>query len=169
MSQYILDKVNALKNEFGTEDPFEILDALGVKIKYNYEFQGLKAFYYVMFGIPYVVLNGNLECNQMRTVAAHELGHHVLHNDLAQNTLIKEMGFYDMKSGPEYEANLFAANLLISDEELEGLLKEESDFYVISAVLNVAPELLAFKMKTFDTKGKKYNVSLTYKSDFLAK
>lgn len=169
MSHYIAEKVTQLKEDFGTDNPFDILEALGVTVKYNYEFTKLKAFYYIMFGKPYVVINGNLDTYQMRTVAAHELGHHVLHSDLAVNSPLKELGFYDIKSGPEYEANIFAANLLVDDEMLESMLQEESDFFRICANLEVAPELMAFKMKTFNVKGKRYNIPITFKSDFLAK
>lgn len=165
---YIIEKVNQLKNDYATSDPFEILEALGVPIKYNYDFTKLKAFYYVLFGQPYVVINGNLDRYQMRTVAAHELGHHILHAELAQDSPLKEMGFYNIKSGPEYEANVFAANLLINDEELNSLLSEESDFFRICAILEVAPELLAFKMKSYVGKGMKYNIPVLCDSDFLA-
>lgn len=169
MDEYIIKKVSQLRDEFGTNDPFEILEALGVTVKYNYDFTKLKAFYYVMLGNPYVVMNGNMDEYQMSTVAAHELGHHVLHQDLAQDAPIKEMGFYDMKSGPEYEANVFAANLLIDDEELLQRLNEESDFYNLCSNMNVAPELMAFKMKTFVKKGLRINIPVSFKSDFLAR
>lgn len=169
MDDYIVEKISQLKSEYGTSDPFELLEALGVKVKYNYDFTKLKAFYYVMFGCPYVVLNGNIDEYQMRTVAAHELGHHVLHQSLAQNSPIKELGFYDMKSGPEYEANLFAANLLIDDEELLQMIRDESDFYSLCSNLNVSPDLMAFKMKTFVKKGMKLNIPVSYKSDFLGR
>ena len=165
---YIIEKVNQLKSDFATSDPFEILEALGVPVKYNYDFTKLKAFYYVLFGRPYVVINGNLDQYQMRTVAAHELGHHILHAELAQDSPMKEMGFYNIKSGPEYEANIFAANLLIDDEELNSLLSEESDFFRICAILKVAPELMAFKMKNYSKNGVKYNVPVLCDSDFLA-
>lgn len=169
MDEYIIEKVSLLKSEYGTSDPVELLEALGVKIKYNYEFTKLKAFYYVMFGCPYVVLNGNMDEYQMRTVAAHELGHHVLHQSLAQNSPMKEMGFYDIKAGPEYEANLFAANLLIDDDELVKMINEESDFYNLCSNMNVLPELMAFKMKTFVKKGINLNIPVSFKSDFLAR
>jgi Zn-dependent peptidase ImmA (M78 family) len=169
MDDYIVEKISQLKNEYGTSDPFELLEALGVKVKYNYDFTKLKAFYYVMFGCPYVVLNGNIDEYQIRTVAAHELGHHVLHQSLAQNSPIKELGFYDMKSGPEYEANLFAANLLIDDEELLQMINEESDFYSLCSNMNVSPDLMAFKMKTFIKKGMNLNIPVSFKSDFLAR
>ena len=124
MDDYIIEKTRQLKEQFCTSNPFEILEQLGVEVKYNYEFTKLKAFYYVMLGKPYVVINGNMDEHQLKTVAAHELGHHLFHAHLAENSPIKEMGFYDYKSGPEYEANVFAANLLIDDEELESMINE---------------------------------------------
>ena len=168
MDDYIIEKTKQLKEQFCTSNPFEILEQLGVEVKYNYEFTKLKAFYYVMLGKPYVVINGNMDEHQLKTVAAHELGHHLFHTHLAENSPIKEMGFYDYKSGPEYEANVFAANLLIDDEELESMIKEEAEFYCLAAGLEVMPELLAFKMKSFNKNKNKYNVPITVKSSFLA-
>lgn len=55
----------------------------------------------------------DLEEPQRKTVAAHELGHHILHRHLAKASPLREIGFYDAASGPEYEANLFAGELLI--------------------------------------------------------
>ncbi|MFR1519127.1 MAG: ImmA/IrrE family metallo-endopeptidase [Clostridia bacterium] len=169
MDEFVINKANQLKKKYGTNDPFKLLEALGVNIKYNYAFNHLKAFYYIMFGVPYVVVNAAMEEAEQKTVAAHELGHHVLHRQLAKESPIREVGFYDMKSGPEYEANLFASELLIDDTEIEELLKEETDYFKICSILEISPELMAFKINSMNKRGYRYRVPVTYKSDFLAK
>ncbi len=169
MDEFVIKKANQLKKKYGTSDPFGILEALGVNIRYNHNFHRLKAFYYIMLGIPYVVLNGCLEEAERRMVAAHELGHHVLHKQLAKASPIREVGFYDVKSGPEYEANLFASELLIADTDIIDLLKEETDFFRICAILEVSPELMAFKLNSMNKRGFQYPFPIPLKSDFLAK
>ena len=169
MDKFVITKANQLKKKYATNDPFNILKELGVHVQYNYDFKHLKAFYYIMLGIPYVVINGALEEAERRTVAAHELGHHIFHRQLAKTSPFREIGFYDMKSTPEYEANLFASELLIDEEDLIMLLKEESDYFKICSVLEVCPELMAFKINNMNKKGCQYKIPITYKSDFLAK
>ena len=169
MDDFVIKKVKALSRKYGTRDPFVLLDALGVNVRYNYDFTRLKAFYYIMLGIPYVVINGSLEEAEQKLVAAHELGHHVLHRQLARKSPLRELGFYDLQSGPEYEANLFASELLIADTDLRDVLREDSDFYRASSVLRVPPELLAFKLNTWNKNGADYRSPISYKSDFLTK
>ncbi|MBS5571565.1 MAG: ImmA/IrrE family metallo-endopeptidase [Clostridiales bacterium] len=169
MEEFIRGQVNRLKKKYRTNEPFALLEALGVNVRYNYGFQHLKAFYYIMLGVPYVVINGDLEEPQRKTVAAHELGHHILHRHLAKASPLREIGFYDAASGPEYEANLFAGELLIDDGALEAVLKEEADFFKICSILGVSPELMAFKLHGLNKKGYRLNVPIPCKSDFLAK
>lgn len=166
---YIIQKVNELKEQYYTADPLQLLEELGVGIKYSYDFVKLKAFYTVVLGNPYVVLNGSLDEYELRTVAAHELGHHIFHGYLAEAGPIQEIGFYNVKSGPEYEANVFAAELLIDTDELLLLLSEESDFYSVASMLNVSPELLAFKMKNSGGIFLNYNIPIIARSDFMSK
>lgn len=169
MDELILKKVIQLKNKYRTNDPFELLEELGVTIKYNDDFSRLKAFYFIMLGIPYVVINDRLDQNEKKIVAAHELGHHVLHKHLAKTEPIREIELYDMKSSPEYEANLFASELLVEDSEIEDILKEEPDYFKICSILNIPPELMAFKINSMNRRGFAYKAPLVYKSDFLAK
>ena len=51
-------------------------------------------------------------------VCAHELGHDQLHRALAKDRYLQEFLLYDMDSRPEYEANIFAANLLLKNEDI---------------------------------------------------
>lgn len=169
MNDYVAYKVSELIKEYGTRDPYEILDALGVDVKYNYDFTKLKAFYVFICNNPYIVLNGNLNEYDLKTIAAHELGHHILHRELALNTPLRELGFYDVRGGPEYEANLFAAELLIDEGELIYNLKEDNDYFRICSIMRVSPELMAFKMNLMNNKrGYNFKIPIVSRSDFLA-
>lgn len=59
----------------------------------------------------------------------------------------------------EYEANIFAADLLINDEEVLGLSDSNTSFYEAASKLNVLPELLDFKLRVLKRKG--YNIAGT--------
>lgn len=51
-----------------------------------------------------------------------------------------------MKDRTEYEANTFAAHLLIDDDELIDLLKRGRDCFSVAMILNVNPNLLNIKL-----------------------
>ena len=169
MDAFIVEEAARLKKEYGTKDPFALLELLGVQVKYNDAFRHLKAFYYIMLGIPYVVLNSQLDPVELKIVAAHELGHHILHKEFAQISPIRELGFYDPKSGLEYEANLFAAELLTEDSEITDLLAEGLDYFQICSIVGAPPEFLAFKINSMQKRGYPITLPVIYKSDFLAK
>ncbi len=74
-----------------------------------------------------------------------------------------------MADKTEYQANLFAAELLIDDEDVEELARsEEMDYFTMAHCLSTDPQLLAFKLFSMAKRGYKYNSFITPKSDFLA-
>lgn len=89
-----------------------------------------------------IFLNSDIEDDRMhRIVAAHELGHAILHPKI-NCSFIRN---YTMcsKNTFEIEANRFAAELLIPDEvliEYQGMTTNQ-----IAAYLNVIPELVKLK------------------------
>lgn len=170
MDEFIVEKAAELKKQYGTSDPFVLLDELGVTVKYSGGFHHLKAFYYIMLGFPYVVINDGLTEAELPVVAAHELGHHILHKQFATDAPLREFGLYDMRSQPEREANLFAAELLIDDEVLQSLIREENDYFKIASLLGVPSELLSFKLNSLNKRvDSAYRIPVFAKSDFLAK
>ena len=52
-------------------------------------------------------------------VAAHELGHIILHRSQLKMAPMQDDTLYNMTDNTEYQANLFAADLLIEDEDIE--------------------------------------------------
>lgn len=147
MKSYIKNRAEALAEEYRTRNPFEILDSLGISVEFNSEFTELKGFFTVINGCRFVVINSNLSYEEQKIVAAHELGHAVLHEDFAKDSQICDTMLYDMSSKPEFEANLFAAYLLVSDKDLEeaaslGFCKSQ-----LAAYLNVSKKLLEIRQQ----------------------
>ena len=109
---------SSLVKRFGTRDPFQIAKALGIEVLYCEDFGSLKGMYRVIKRNRFIFLNKDLSDRMLRIVCAHELGHDQPHRRLAQANCRHEFMLYDMKTRPEYEANIVAAEILIDTEEL---------------------------------------------------
>ena len=65
-----------------------------------------------------ILINKDLPMLLQRMCGAHERGHDQLHRKFAHNNPIQELMLYDMRTKPEYEANIVAAEILLDNEEL---------------------------------------------------
>ena len=98
---------------------------------------------------------------------AHELGHAVLHARLSADSGFHDFSLFDKESVCEYEANLFAAELLLSDEQVIEQLEEDPSFFHAARSLHVPPELLDFKFRLMNRRGYHLPLPLNAKSTFL--
>ena len=136
------------------ENPFDIAEGLGIKLILNYDFKKLYGMYTVIKRKRIIIINGNLERGMQKTVLAHELGHDRLHKNLASNRVVHDVMLYDMTARPEYEANMFAAELLIKDEEIFELMRDYGySAEQTSARLGVSPELVTIKLLSMQQRG----------------
>lgn len=102
----------------GTRDPVEIAKSIGIgiaifplgNISGNYKLLKRKRWIFVNEDIP-------SDSPLFRIVVAHELGHAVLHRK--ENCAFLKSKTLLLTSGIEREANIFAANLLISDDMIQ--------------------------------------------------
>jgi Zn-dependent peptidase ImmA (M78 family) len=165
---YIIDLVERLTQRYKTRDPYELCDALGVRIRYKDLGQDIKAYYFYHSRIRNIVLNNRISKTVQRILVAHELGHDRLHKEIAMMQGFQEFELFDMARPAEYEANIFAAEMLIDDDELLELLNDEySSFFGVARQLYVPADLLDFKFRVLKTKG--YRIEPFYMShgDFL--
>ena len=166
--KYINNKVAFLTNKFKTRDPFEICQNLDIHIYYKDLGDTLKAYYFYHSRIDSIVINSRASLIFSRILCAHELGHAVLHKRFTTIHGFKEVSLFDFSIPAEYEANLFAAELIIADSELLELIKdEEKDFFTIAKELCVPPELLDFKLRILYNKGIVTNIPFIATSNFL--
>ena len=134
---------------------------MNVIVTEYFAFSNLKGFCFLNCRTTYVVINGNLTDSEKRIVAAHELGHIVLHKDHLKLAPMKDSILYDMTGKLEYQANSFAADLLISDAEIRSLLKEEEmDYFEACHRLDTAPDLISFKLFNLNKRNTSYNLPL---------
>ena len=75
-----------------------------------------------------------------------------------------------MQDNTEYQANLFAADLLLSDADIADMAhNEDLDYFSLCSTLNSTPELMSFKLYSLTKRGQAYHMSMEIQSNFLAK
>ena len=155
-----------IKREYGTGDPFALARELRIEVLVR-ELGTLKGFYKDVYGTPFIFLSRRLTRGEARLVCAHELGHHLLHRQFAAFGF-EEVSVFSPASRREYEANLFAAELVIPDDELFELLSDrDKSFFCIAEELYVPAELLDFKFRILKRKGYNFNIPTAATADFL--
>ena len=83
-------------------------------------------------------------------------------------TFGEKLELFDRALPTEYEANLFAAELLIDDDELLELLNDENiSFFGVAGELYVPADLLDFKFRVLKHKGYRINAPYIANSNFL--
>ena len=110
--------VSYLKRKYGTDDPEEIADYLGVTIIRIPLEDVVAGFYKLLKRRKYIFLNSDIDDDVfIRVVLAHELGHAIMHPK--ENCAFMKSKTLLLTSRIEKQANIFAAFLLIDDDMLE--------------------------------------------------
>ena len=149
----IASLADALCEQYGTHNPFDIAQADGVILRFCPEFQTLRGMYKVILGQRFVFLNGNMKRREARQVLAHELGHDALHREMAKSSIVQDHFLLDMTLKPEYEANLFATQLLYEDDKVLALLREGKSASEVAALLGAPMPLFELKLLILREKG----------------
>ena len=152
---------------YSTRDPFSIAEAEGVRVCF-YDLGSLNGMYTVLGGVSFIAISSALAKSEARLVCAHELGHHFLHKSLAENTALADSALFAGGGRLEYEANVFAAELLVSDDALCEAVKICPDIACAASELDVHPEIIAVKSEILRSKGLNFN-HIEIKVDFLRK
>ncbi|MBQ8208930.1 MAG: ImmA/IrrE family metallo-endopeptidase [Clostridia bacterium] len=150
-TESIIKTVDKLIRQTDSRDPFEICRQLGIRIRYH-ELGKIKAYFFCQSRIKNIVINSNTDDIARKILCAHELGHAILHGRIASDHGFHEITLFDSTTPTEYEANLFAAELLISDDEIIDLMDGKS-FFEIAKTLCVPSALVDFKCQILKKKG----------------
>ena len=82
-----------------------------------------------------------------RMVCAHELGHLLLHKaTYGKEAWVLNHELFDITNDLEYEANVFAANLLIEDEVMFDYFEDGHSIVATASGLDVNVNLLVLKV-----------------------
>ncbi len=166
----IYKKTQKLIKKYNTTNPFEIAAESGIMIKMCDNFKELKGLYTIIKRKRIIMLNSSLPKEKLKIVCAHELGHDMMHREFAKNKIMQEFVLYDMSARTEYEANLFAANILIGDSELSELACDYGyDMEQIAKNLNTDINLVGIKIADMNYRGFDFKLATTPERNFLAK
>lgn len=159
-----------LKHRFGNIGPEDMCDALGIIIKrlpMGRKSSDCKGFFMRQSRIRVIFLNSDLPRRIQMIILYHELGHAVLHGDRATECQFHDFALFDETSLYEYEANIFAAEYALPDEEVLVQLNDDRSFFNAARALDVPPELLDFKFRILKRLGYALNPPLYSQSNFL--
>jgi Zn-dependent peptidase ImmA (M78 family) len=142
---WIKEIVEGLMEIYRTRNVYEIVEFLDIKLIKKELKPGIKGrFLRDIFGNEYIYISNELSDEEEKIVIAHELGHAILHTNLnssyyTENHLLN-------KDQIEYQANKFAAELLIPDDidlsTYDSMTKKE-----MSCILGVPERLIELKFK----------------------
>ena len=158
-----------LIRDCGTRDPFRLAEELGFHVKFL-DAQRQKGFCKKILNHYFIFINRNMSPEMQRMCCAHEIAHILFHRDyLSTPQYFMHMELFDMRSRTEYEANLFAANLLIDDAELEERILAGGDIVEIAASFGVNVNLLALKLAEKKKSGLPLDLPFTPDRRFLGR
>jgi Zn-dependent peptidase ImmA (M78 family) len=152
----IFKKAEQLIQKTGTNNVMQIPSRLGIKLYYE-NYDNLLGMYTCRWKHRMIFLNNNLEDHMLQMVLAHEIGHDIFHRDLASEGL-KEFALFNLKNITEYEANAFAAHILLKNEEVLNFVRDGYDVAQIASTLNSNINLLLIKMQEMNKMGFDFNV-----------
>lgn len=162
--QRIIDACDDVLENYRGKNIFQTAENSGAKVWLR-SLGTLKGFYVFEGGCRYIVINDELDTVTKTVVCAHELGHDMLHRELSDGG-IRESTLFLENNKTEREANLFAANILISDSDILEELSYHDNASAVSASLGFPIEIIEYKLEILNFKGFKFNCS-GVRSDFL--
>ena len=164
---YIYDSVRKKIRKSGTRNPFSIAEDNGIMLIFDSNLNKMKGMYTIIKRNRIIIINDNMPERMQQIVCAHELGHDALHRQFAKDGGLREFMLYDMKSRPEYEANMYAADLLLDDDEVMELAKDGYDMQQVAGILHTDINLVGLKMASMNYRGCDLRIGIEPRSNFL--
>ena len=149
-----------------TRDPFQIARSSGIHIMLRNDFTKQKGAFAMVSRNPFLFLNGNLPDETLRIVCAHELGHALMHRNVAAKPFL-EFELFATADRLEYEANCFAASLLLDAKEIENEAKEGLDAAQIARIHHSHVDLILILMHLINQQGNRFTLPRTVDQRFM--
>jgi len=156
--EHAIRQADFLHSRFKTRNPFEIADNLNIIIKFG-DFEHLKGFYKYVCRNRFIAISSRSDATEQMIICSHELGHDQLHRNQAKTGLMKDYHIYNAMDVCEREANYFAAQLLIDNNDFLAYANIQYTYTQIAAELNVHEELVIIKGAILNRQGHKVNIS----------
>ncbi len=151
-TQYITKMVNSLIMRFNTRDPFIISDGLGILVRFK-ELGKVKGIYTFYRRNRFIIINSSLFDDEKKIICAHELGHDLLHRNMLKNSHLYDLQLNDFSLKPEFEANVFASELLLSDQSVISNMEIFTDATSLAGELGVSEALVKLKCAVMKNRG----------------
>lgn len=138
---YVSELVQKIVKKYKTTNPFAICEQKNIDILYDDLEPDVRGFYQYYKRKSMVHLNCNISEEEQRIVLAHELGHAIMHK--GYNCVFLSRHTYMTKDIYEYQANKFAASLLLPDivpEEYQNMSSQQ-----LAMVYRVPVEFIEMK------------------------
>lgn len=150
----IVRKANHLVKECGTRDPNRIACELGIEVM-PCDFKRQKGAYKVILRNRFIFIKQDLHPVMSNIVMLHEIGHDILHQSEAIAAGgFKEFNIFNMQDiRMEYEANIFASQVALDDDEFLELCEKGYDMQQIARALHSDINLVAMKTDTLISQG----------------
>lgn len=136
-------RVKHLKEKYGTRNPEKIAKAFDIEIVRKPYTINTKGFFIKTLRNKYITVNSNIPPQYQSIILAHELGHALLHSS-QDIYFIREYTLFPI-GRYEIEANKFAAELLIDDDEI----RKDLSIPEMGMWLGVPEELVKYKVNVF--------------------
>lgn len=152
--EQIVRAADKLTQQYGTNNPYELAEALHITILPR-PFKSQLGAYTRVLNNRFIFIKDDLDFHLKKIVLCHELGHDRLHQAyLTASCAFQEFHLFDMKSDRmEYEANVFAAQLSLPDDEIIALIKQGLDIQQTAACMDSDINLVALKVDTLRRQG----------------
>lgn len=141
------DIVRKITKKYKSCSPYELTSNMGIIL--NREPLGsILGYYYKAYRIKHIVLNSSLEymSPEEQYVLSHELGHSVMHPNA--NTPFLRANTYLSVDRMEMQANKFAMELLITDDEIkEYAIHQQYTIDMLARFWGYKKELIELRLK----------------------
>lgn len=138
---------NKIASGYGTRDPYEIADCMGI-IVLRLPLGKLRGMENSLLRNKFIYINEALDEQQSRIVCAHELGHHIMHKD--QNRIFMDTCTLQKTDIFEMQAERFAVDLLFEDSDLSQFAEYGID--TIARCLGIREEMAEYRMANLEIK-----------------
>ncbi len=144
MQKNIKKIVTSYMRKLGTSNPFEIAEALHIEFAFG-DLGTREGCYMYLKRHKCIFLNENLDEHEMNFVMAHELGHAILHP--RENCYFIRNKTLMLDSKIEIEANKFAIELLLQDDDLTNWIELGYTKEQVSRLTGYHEKLIELRLK----------------------
>lgn len=140
----IKKKIAYLKKKYGTSNPFDLAACLGIKVIYE-ELGNINGYYNKQLRMKQIHINCNLPGHLQLLTCAHELGHALIHPN-ANTPFLRNSTLLSVNK-MEMEANKFAVELLLPDDDLMEYQKSGFTLGQVSRITGYHERLIELRLK----------------------